>query len=247
MPWVVEEEGLEAAGQLLEPLMLVSHALCMLMEHGSRAVRAAMRRRLPDGDLGLGESALDEAVRSGRIDWLLLSWAAIRQTPESPDHGPERSENQLSVGSFEMTDKRMAALVALPVRVMGGVMRLVGPQACSCLGAHRWVNAAAIGIVAQWVAVLADEPQGGGSSGDSSGQSGGQSGGSSGGQSGQHGRMSGVEEGRRAMERLRGQLRRQLLDSFLAVGGCARLAALLDDCHDEVGGWGLGGLRVCVG
>jgi hypothetical protein len=196
---------------VLEALLLVAHALCRLLEHGGRGVRGLMRRRLAEAGFGLSEAQVDAAVAEGRLDWALLSKAAAVAALAQSGHGCRgRSGGGSGRGGGTHREDR-EGLEALPEGAVAVLMRLLHPVECSCPGAHRWVNAAAASIVSLWAVVLG--PAGGaGSTGRSS------SGGGSG----------------CSAPRLEG-LRAKLLRAFLEEDVCIRLAALLDDCHDEVG------------
>jgi hypothetical protein len=201
---------------LLEALMLVAHALFRLLEHGGRGARAALRAGLGAGGVGLSEEQIDDGFMDGRLDWVLLCRAAEAAAPPAPLPRGDR-------GALGPDDP---GLEALPPGATRAVLRLLTPAACGCQGAHRFVNAAAAAIANRWAVSLGPgdvgappaSPRGGG-------------GGSGGGGGG------GGAPPWRARER-RAALRAKVLEAFHAVGGCGRLAALLDDCHDEVGSGG---------
>ncbi|KIY92984.1 hypothetical protein MNEG_14979 [Monoraphidium neglectum] len=177
---------------------MASHALCRLMEHGGRAARGAMRRRLAAACPGASEEDVDAAADAGRLDWLLLSRAAAAAAAR----GRARAGASACCGGGGESDHdaELAAVEAMPRSALDGLLRLVSPKDCACAGSHRWVNAAAVGLAARWVGAAAAEGAGGAGAG-------------------------GEARARRARAKLAG--------SFLAVGGCWRLAALLDDCVDE--------------
>ena len=199
--------------QLLETHLLVSHALSRVLESAGRAARNALRRRLAAPPLGLGAPELDAALAAGRLDWLLLS--RVTGTGGARRGGGARGGGGDVMGAATTVD----AVAALPPSLRAATLLLLSPAAASCAGTHRFVNAAAVGIVSLWADALGDGCPG--SNDSSSAAAAAAASGSS------AAAATAVDEAKAA------RCRRELLAAFGAAGGCGRLAALLDDSHDD--------------